>query len=334
MKRCVKLKNLEFRKSHVIEEIFIIPLYYLPGANHNLANLTSMTFDCSIYSCDQFLYELSHICKRIKTLSLSFPNDDLALAYFIESQESLEDLSIFTKKPFPTIENSLKKNARSLQRLASYGPISTKFLGSCVNLKILDINCENFFQRIDDFGNLKLTNLERMNISTSDAPTDQISRFILNTKRNLKQISLNTPLNNLKGLTLAIVNFCPNLVHFSGPFDNSSTSLLPEFVRICPFLEILRIVRDKEEEDSYNISKELKLLGDTISKNLKKIELKKNWIYDSESLYYFIGKCFERLKGPFEFNINTRNAHYWNFDKQIILKSWGDEFIINVKLLC
>ncbi|CAI2165712.1 8292_t:CDS:1 [Funneliformis geosporum] len=335
MNRCINLKNLEFRNLN-LTEYFIIPFYHFPGADGNLINITSMTLDFSLSFCDQFFYALSGICKQIKSLSLWDLNENNALMYFIESQAFLKNLSIWCSDvQFPTNGSSenLEKRANFLKSLVLYeSSVSASFLAQCINLNVLKVTGDKFFRMIEnvmDFNRLKLNNLEKILFDdVSNEYMDKITK-LLDRTNVLKEITLMIDSDHSIELTKVIVHNYTNLVDYKGLYDDSQIILLHIFVQNCPFLEKLVICDNKTNNSKFNFNDELMRLGNVIPRNLKKLRLKKSWIYNAFTLNSFMKKCFEKLKGSFEFYININDHDYsiQNYDKQIMFKGYDDGLI-------
>ncbi|CAI2182261.1 19217_t:CDS:1 [Funneliformis geosporum] len=344
MNRCVNLVNLEFNHITLIEAnyILIIPFYHFPGANDSLINITSLTLDCKLTYSDQFFYALSGVCKRVKKLSLLHSKDSNSLIYFITSLDHLEELYIGDSSAFfqaKSTSEQLEQQAQSLKGLElHYSSVSKSFLSQCINLKVLTIYGDYFFRNIESLNDIELIKLEEICIDeVNEVSKNKITKLLLNTKDILKRISLKGDFNQSIDLTKAIVYNCANLVYFNGIFDDSLTGLLATFVQNCPFLEIFEVYNNDLDDDSTNIkiSVELKRLGDIITGNLKKLRLKESWIYDIDSLDYFMKSCFEKLKGRFEFYINLKKLDNMQnyYGKKVLFKDYC-KGLMHVELIC
>jgi hypothetical protein len=227
-------KNAKF--NHLsIPRYFDYQLHLIPGVECCLSDLKS--FSCYVDIDQNILKGLVKICKSINMMSL-YVNDghkDYELCKLIEMQKNLNTFSLFNNsfidrddQFYKSLEESLIKQADTVQYLRIDWNISARFLSHFVNLIRLEIVMLNFEERNDEnyLENLSLPKLKVL--KTQKVPSKILVNLIENTK-NLSEINIDLDAYNNIELIQAIYRNCPKLKYLKLSFYYNLSSFISEF---------------------------------------------------------------------------------------------------------
>ncbi|RIA85197.1 hypothetical protein C1645_831161 [Glomus cerebriforme] len=283
-----------------IPEQFNHQLHQISGAEQCFSKLESL--HCDDNTDQNILKGLSRISKSIKKLKFYIMqcnnSDNSGIIELIEAQKNLIDVHLIyfysnmrNELYCKTLEESLIKNANTIQYLRIGWKPTTKILSYLENLISLDINL-NLLGNVNwnYLGNVSLPLLKYLR--AQQVPSNILTSLIENTKGKLIEISILYEGIDNKKLIQSIYQNCSNLKYLKLSFNNDNILELENLLIKCQNLNGLVIFTDELDEPDWD--KLFKILTNSSPSSLFKFKLSFIWSFKLlESLNLF----FDNWKG-------------------------------------
>ncbi|RIA85199.1 hypothetical protein C1645_831163 [Glomus cerebriforme] len=255
-----------------IPEHFNHQLNHISGTGNCFSNLECI--HCDDKTDQNFLKGLARISQLIKKLKfyiMQYDNsDNSGIIKLIEAQKNLNEVYFvcFTNKRVEsyrkTLEESLIKNADTIQYLRIGWNPTTKILSHLVNLISLDI-CANL-SILTNWNHLEKISLPFLKFLRAQfVPSKILTSLIENTKGHLTEISILYEGDDNKRLIQSIYENCPNLRYFKLLFNNDNISELENLLIKCQNLNGLVIFTDDSNEPDWKILFEILIKSSPIN---------------------------------------------------------------------
>ncbi|GBC01434.1 hypothetical protein RclHR1_04190018 [Rhizophagus clarus] len=227
---------------------FNYKIHLIPGTEYCFSKLEFLS--CNTCITNNALNRLTEICKSIKELELiEIINSNYRIVKLIEVPKRLLNVRLITVNCkidisfYGILEDSLTKQANTVQDFIINKYPIPKILSSFVNLKRLELGCSNFttvttWNYLED---LSLPFLETL--KTKNVPFRGLISLIENTKGYLTEINigyvhqlLNDEIDN-KRIIQVISQNCPNLKYLKLLITNNNILELEKLLIKCQYLE-------------------------------------------------------------------------------------------------
>ncbi|GBC17461.1 uncharacterized protein OCT59_003757 [Rhizophagus irregularis] len=309
-------ENTKFTHLYIPHK-FNYQIHLIPGTDHCFSELEFLS--CNTCITDNALNGLTEICKSIKVLELiEVVKSNYGIVKLIEAPKRLFTIRLITEncrvdEPFYKIlENSFTKHANFIQDFITNKSSISNILSSFVNLKRLELRCNNFttVATWDCLKDLSLPFLQTL--KAIKIPFDVLASLIDNTNGYLNEISIsyvhNDEFSN-KRIIQAIYKNCPNLKYLKLLFRSSNILELENLLTRCQYLDGLFLITDMYLYNDYILFENLfEVLARSSPTNLFKFKIYINKTPKLESLKLF----FDNWKGRHPMLLQTiqYNKHW------------------------
>ncbi|RIA78885.1 hypothetical protein C1645_842135 [Glomus cerebriforme] len=192
-----------------------------------LQNLSELR--CSSNLDPDFCYQLSQICKNIKSITIEFKYSILhGISHLIFSQNGLKSLTFIQhsyynySSNYQIIQDILTKHSNTLTKLDLNGEWPLSILTKFPNLQVLSLSFSDGLD-LKTLQFVSLLQLRILNMKLGYFKTESITfliKFLENNGKNLKEFYINICNNSINS---AIAEFCPNLRSLYTQFDKGDS---------------------------------------------------------------------------------------------------------------
>ncbi|RIA86654.1 hypothetical protein C1645_828934 [Glomus cerebriforme] len=296
-------------------EYFILPNDLSLSTFYNnveyLSNFKSITrLECSTRISKEIFIQLSKISNDISELIISiyfnYPDyDNFGLSTFISKQKNLKKIKFisydyeFKEENFNLsyLSNSLKSLSNTLISLQFKEEDLTSLIINTllINLKYLsiDLGKDNTFINKDliTLNSIELPSLEILEITLSGINLfDSLISFLKQTKFSLKRIRIN--LNFIKDVSFvknyinSLIEYCPLIEDLNLWVTNNELNNIELLLNSCVNINFLQL--ETMNNEILEANPFFDLLSLRVLNNLKEINLKGKWNFNSEELENFL----------------------------------------------
>ncbi|CAB4408722.1 unnamed protein product [Rhizophagus irregularis] len=286
------------------ESDFPLPSH-LPLMTQTLSRLERVTLNTCIQP--RFIYDLNNICRNVLDISIHCGcNDDQHLADFINNQEKLQKIVLFSFKSDIRLEKISKAIKNKLEQLLSLNisagqvPLeifNNKQCNQLIELHLVD--CDQSLTKLSDWNQFlccndtSFKNLKKLELQCNIKNLEKIGTFLQKVSSSLRKLIL---IRNNPEDQILIDKFYKNVAKYSSNLIQLDLTI-PEFIESliiilpsCKKLEYLNL-RDPCNQPN-DLNERFPLIGKYFPLSLKKFGVEFDLNVSKENIEEFLNNCF------------------------------------------